>query len=293
VDTPSISVLTPTYNSARFLRDTLRSVRLQEAGGGVEHVAVDDGSTDDSIAILEEQGDRIVFSANAHVGLAGTMNAALRLARGSWVGWLNADDFYLPGVLAGVMRHASDDVDVIHGDTIFVDVEGRVLRLVPGHEAHPRVLRRYGPFMHTSSVFVRRGLLPEDAWDVALTQLLDWDLWLRLAEAGARFRYLPTPFSAFRRHSEQLSQNVTAEHDYEYDLLAVRFGVPLGERRSRTARVAGKIEHGLAKLRSGAYARQARVARECKGIEIRWFESPEALRRTERVLTVADGRGRP
>jgi glycosyltransferase involved in cell wall biosynthesis len=284
-DAPFISILTPSYNYARYLPDALLSVARQQTEGRVEHVVVDDGSSDDSVDVLRSWREPLVVAVKENEGQSATLNAALALASGTWIGWLNADDFYLPGALSEVERLASTGVDVVHGDAVFVDARGCVLRLTPGHEMHAGVLRRHGPFMHVSSIFIRKSLLTENAWDTGLRQLLDWDLWLRLAREGARFSYTPRILSAFRWHSGQVSANVTARDAHEYTTLSARFGVPPGDSTLHPSRIAGKLQHAMLKAKSGAYFRQWRVSRVLKGSDVRWFEDPGALRRVETLLS--------
>jgi glycosyltransferase involved in cell wall biosynthesis len=286
-----VSILTPSYNYARYLPDALRSVALQETEREVEHVVVDDGSSDDSVALLEAWSDHpLVLRVKENEGQSATLNAALALAGGEWIGWLNADDFYLPGALAEVERAASDDVDVIHGDAVYVDAEGRVLRFVPQHPMNVRTLRRYGTSMCPSSVFMRREILPDEPWDRNFRLLLDWNLWLTLAHRGARFTYVPWAFSAFRWHEQQVSQNPTPGLEDEFATMSRRFGVARPSHISRMPRLDGMVEHGVLKLRSRSYRRQWRIARELKGADMRWFDGPDALGRTERLLELADAR---
>src|SRR5690242_7659236 len=93
------SILTPSYNYDRYLGDALESVARQD-GVEVEHVVVDDGSTDSSVEILRAWQHPLRVEVQPNRGLARTLNRALELATGDVVGWLNADDFYLPGALA-------------------------------------------------------------------------------------------------------------------------------------------------------------------------------------------------
>src|SRR5215212_4667074 len=90
----SLSVLTPTFRSGRFLANNLASVR----GSGAQHVVMDGGSDDGSVELLDAASD-VVWRSEPDDGQSDALNKALVEATGDWIGWLNADEFYLPGVL--------------------------------------------------------------------------------------------------------------------------------------------------------------------------------------------------
>ncbi len=98
----SISVLTPTYQSGRFLPNALASV----ARSHVQHVVMDGGSSDDTVALLQA-APSVTWRSEPDRGQSHALNKALELADGEWIGWLNADEFYLPGVLEFVRNRLS------------------------------------------------------------------------------------------------------------------------------------------------------------------------------------------
>ncbi len=197
---PTVSVLTPSYQYASFLGDTLASVagqaRLEE------HIVFDGGSTDGTVELLAEQPNGKLFWKSApDDGQSDALNHALDHAGGDWIGWLNADEFYLPGALEAAMQVASaTGADVVVGSSVFVDETGHLIRLLETHPYSHRVLKYYGCYLLSSSVFIRRAVLPAEPWDVQLRTVMDWDLFLRLASTGARFASTRRPMSAFRVH---------------------------------------------------------------------------------------------
>jgi glycosyltransferase involved in cell wall biosynthesis len=278
---PDISVLTPSFGYAHFLRDALESVRLQ-TGASVEHIVQDGGSDDGTIELLAEYDGLVTWRSEPDQGQSDALNRALRLARGRWIGWLNADEFYLPGGLAQLAAEGDRaGADVVYGDTVFVDGEGRVTRLLPQHRYDPFVLRSYGPFISTVSVLFRRSALPPDPIDVDMRRMMDWDLYLRLGRHGARFRYHPVPVGAFRAHETRITATerrgffqrleLGGGFGREYDMLRRRYGA------MRLRRV-GHVLHGVEKLRDGSYRRQLR-ARRFRGADLRWFASADAAER--------------
>jgi glycosyltransferase involved in cell wall biosynthesis len=280
------SILTPSYNYARFLPDALESVARQE-GVDVEHIVVDDGSTDESVAVLREWRSPLRVEVQRNAGLACTLNHALALATGDVVGWLNADDFYLPGTLARVEQAflAEPGVDVIFGDSVFVDAQAHALRLAPQHPMNAVVLRCWESFVAPCASFRRREILPLPAWDERLRVLMDWDQDLRLLSAGAKYRYLPLTLAAFRRHSAQQSALRLPDDELEAQRVVRRHGLPLQGWRRRPSSALGHAMHAACKAAAGSYRRQL-AARNLRGRDTRWWATEEGAATVSALLAL-------
>jgi len=189
---PWLSVLVPTFNGAAFLSRALDSV-LAEGSSGVEVLAVDDGSSDGTLGVLESYKGRLELSVverRAGSWVANT-NLALRQAAGEWVSLLHQDDFWLPGRLAALRARLTESPRAalaLHG-CLFVDREGRVL-------GPWRVPLPCGP----TAMFRREPVLALGGLDEGLWYTADWDLWLRLAAAGPTV-CVPGALAAFRVHA--------------------------------------------------------------------------------------------
>ena len=286
-DRCDLSILTPSYGYAQFLPDAIASVKGQRAVS-VEHVIQDGASTDGTVALLESYGEGdLLWRSEPDQGQSDALNRALQLAGGRWVGWLNADEFYLPSGLERLVA-AGDaaGADVVYGDAIFVDGEGRMQRLLPEHAFNRFVLTSWGPFIQTASLIVRRSALGSDPIDASMRRMMDWDLFLRMAREGARFLYVPVPVGVFRAHDTRVTAterrvflrplHLGDGFGREYAMLRERYGAL---RRRRL----GHLVHGALKLGSGSYRRQLR-ARGLRGADMRWFRSPEAMASCERLL---------
>jgi glycosyltransferase involved in cell wall biosynthesis len=282
-----LSILTPTRNYASYLVDALESVAAQ-GDSRVEHVVVDGASTDGTQPLLEAWSDRIRYLSEPDVGQSDALNKAASMANGEWLGWLNADEFYLPHAFE--LLHAtldrSPEADVIYGDCCFVDAQGRLLRLVPQHGFDARTLRWYGPFIPSCAAFIRASSLPGRGWDATLRRVMDWDLYLELSRRQSRFVHVGAPLSAFRLHDDQVT--ATRVPYWEGEGLRVRAKHGLAVRPSivRVLHQVGQIDHGLRKLIVGGYYRQAKVRWRLHGADLRWFTSPSARDNVERLLTL-------
>lgn len=284
----SISVLTPSYNYARFIEDCLDSVARQQAAG-VQHVVADGSSTDETVALLRRRPSVDWFSEDDR-GQSDALAKALARSDGDWIGWLNADEFYLPGALQAVRTAIEDDplADVIFGDFAFVDEQGALLRLVPQHRFSELVLRWYGHLIHNSAMFFRRSLVEAAGWDAGLQKVMDWDLTLSFAAHGARFVYVPRALGAYRIHPAQVTAGLVPTTDPEKELVRRRWGIPHGRWNATITRLAGGAVHAGLKLAAGSYGRQLR-ARSFQGRSLRWFASEDAAAGVIRLLESSGG----
>src|SRR4030095_9000889 len=122
---PTVSIVTPAYNQAEFLRDTIESVLAQDYPN-IEYVVLDDGSTDETPNILAEYGDRFRWETHANMGQTATINKGWAMTSGEIVTWLNSDDTYLPGAVSKAVDflQRNPDVGVVYGDTLTTEADG-------------------------------------------------------------------------------------------------------------------------------------------------------------------------
>lgn len=228
--TRTFSVVIPAYQAAAWLPAALASVRTQDPAPD-EIVVVDDGSTDDTAAVLAAQGGAIRAFHQANGGEAAARNRGVAEARGDYVVYLDADDEFLPGRLAAL--HAALDadpgLDIVTTDA-WICVDGTDVGRIYGPQnrfAHDdqatEILRRNFVFGHAA---VRRSaLLAVGGYDTTLRHACDWDVWLRMIRAGSRVGLVPEPLSRNHRHAASLSADRVAMTEGE--LAVLRKAVPL------------------------------------------------------------------
>jgi hypothetical protein len=209
----------PTHNGAAFLPAALEGVCAQ-GDAALEVIAVDDGSTDATLAILGDYARRLPLKViERRVGnWAANTNLGLELARGEWVCFLHQDDLWRPGRLAAIQRTLGDGPApalLLHAAD-FIDPAGRTVGrwhcpLPPGPcgSAPARTVARllvqnFVPL--PAALFRRADALGVSGLDPELWFTADWDFWLKLAACGPT-RYLPASLAAFRLHPS--SQTVT------------------------------------------------------------------------------------
>ena len=206
-----VSIVIPSYESARWVRDAVASA-LAQTHPSCEVIVVDDGSTDGTAALLTAAfADVIQIVRQPNRGLAAARNAGLGRAQGEYVQFLDADDLLLPEKIAtqvAALEHAPD-FDVAFCDFAWLE-EGRLrpssmhVPRLPGGDALRALLGRNFIVCHAAlarTPVVRRA----GGFDEQLGACEDYDLWLRLAGAGSRFLHTPGDFALYRRTPGSMS----------------------------------------------------------------------------------------
>ena len=179
----NLSIITPTYNSAGTLADTLKSVQSQTYTE-VEHLIIDGGSQDETIAIARRHGERVCrVVSEPDDGLYDAMNKGIALASGEVIGILNSDDFYAgPQVLERVMNvFRQNEVDSVYGDLKYVHAgdTSKVVRSwrAGGYQVHNWLhgwMPPHPTFFVRSEVYERYG-----CFDTSFRSAADYELMLR------------------------------------------------------------------------------------------------------------------
>ncbi len=224
---PKISIVTPSYQQAAFLRHTLDSI-LEQQYPDLELIVIDGGSTDGSVDILRAYEPHLTYWESApDRGQAHAINKGLARASGAVLTWLNSDDVLLPGALAAVgeVFATYPPIEWLTGQPANLGSDG-VLRTTPLKTGRFRGLIRRGwyhgralGFIRQEGTFWRRELWERAGGqlDEALHYALDADLWRRFAQ-HADLVSLDRPLAAYREHPTQK----TAQIDRYYAELGVR-----------------------------------------------------------------------
>ncbi|MBI4576430.1 MAG: glycosyltransferase [Planctomycetes bacterium] len=202
---PLVTVVTPTFRSAPFLEDAIRSVLAQDCGP-IEYIVVDGGDDAETPAIVDRHGAGVThYLREPDGGQAAAINKGFRRARGDVLAWLNADDYYFPGAVSTALAcfQADPGLDVLYGDAVFCDADGQFLRYFTEVEPFDatRLLGLSNYICQPAAFFRRAALERVRGLDESLHFVMDWDLWCRFARAGCRFRYEPRPLAVNREHA--------------------------------------------------------------------------------------------
>lgn len=271
---PTMSVITPSFNSAEFIEDAIWSVSQQRAVT-VEHIVVDGASTDETVAILRRYLE-VQSSSEADKGQSDAINKGFLRATGDLVGWLNADDYYLPGGLEAIARsaHEHPEADVIHGDCVFVDREGRLVRSKVEHDFDPSILLYFGCYIPSTSTFFRRRIIERGRLlDCGYRVCMDFEYFARLAHLGCRFHYVPRFIAAFRWHGNNISLSQAARRAEERRQVQLRFGAkPYSDTTFKFLADVHRGKRVMRKVLSGNIFRELSVHR-MMGSDTHWQSS--------------------
>jgi glycosyltransferase involved in cell wall biosynthesis len=206
---PRISVLIPSFNSARFLRQALASV-LDQVPVPQEVLVQDGGSTDDTIDILRAYEGRVAWVSAPDEGQSDALNRALARSTGDVVLWLNADDLLLPGAIAAASAAfaINPDLSFAYGDFDIIDGDGVLVRTYQSSVySWDRVFAR-GCYIFSGSLFIRRQALAEiGGFEARLSACMDLDLLLRLGATG-RSMHVGRTIGQYRMHDDTKSSTM-------------------------------------------------------------------------------------
>lgn len=219
----TISLVTPSYNQADFLDETIRSV-LDQRYPALEYMVIDGGSTDASVDVIRRHEHGVAYWVSEHDrGQTDALNKGFHRATGDVVGYLNSDDLLEPGSLATVAQAFADPaVQWFCGGCSYVDERGRLLeQFSPLAPARPGDFFREGAQrIWQPSTFWRRSLFDRVGLpDASLHYIMDFEFWLRLTTAGVQLRTTDMPLSRFRVHST--SKTVTSGAKFRAELMRI------------------------------------------------------------------------
>jgi glycosyltransferase involved in cell wall biosynthesis len=267
---PLVSIVTPSYNQADYLEQTIQSVLAQDYPR-IEYLVVDGASSDGSVEIIRRYGDRLAWwVSEPDRGQAEAINKGMQRANGEIIAWLNSDDLYLPGAVSRAVAalQADPGLGLVYGDALTIDAQGRPL--------HPLVFGEWGlaelirfRIICQPAVFMRRSILEQAGYlDPAYHMMLDHHLWVRIAQR-AQIRYIGrpgrfVPLAAARHHPQ--AKNTSQPEKFAQETLrllawmqaqpALQALIAQGHRQvmGGAYRLAGRYL-----LDSGAYARALRA----------------------------------
>jgi GT2 family glycosyltransferase len=229
---PSISIVTPSFNQAAYLEETIQSV-LSQGYPRLEYIIIDGGSTDGSVDVIRKYGDRLAYwVSESDAGQSAAINKGFRRATGDIVAWINSDDTYLPGTL----RHAAQELsahpesDLVYGHCHYIDGQGSLLQRVDAWDFSPRrILTGIPTIIQPASFMRRRALERVGLLDESLHFLMDHDLYVRLLLGGCTFTKVDAVWACFRWHASSKTHNQWVGFNLELQKIVERTFAQPGE----------------------------------------------------------------
>lgn len=202
-----VSIVTPSYNQAAFIEETICSV-LDQGYPNLEYFIIDGGSSDGTVEIIKKYADHLAgWISEADRGQTDAINKGFARASGQIYAWLNSDDTYHPGSIAEAVAYleAHPEAGMVYGDANLIDDKGIVIGKFPARQTdYHRLMRGYVHIPQQAAFF--RG----DLWhqvgplDPTFYFAMDYDLWVRLSKV-ARLDYSARLWANFRLHGNAKS----------------------------------------------------------------------------------------
>ena len=205
-----ISVIVPTYNRAHQLPRTLDSILCQSCSPK-EIIVVDDGSTDETLALMTSEYPEIVFIQQQNTGVSSARNVGIKRASGDWIAFLDSDDEWLPEKLEIQMKalYENPEIKICHTNEIWIRNGKRVNPKKKHEKFGGWIFQKCLPLccISPSSVIIHKSIFKEiGLFDYSLPVCEDYDLWLRIT-ARNPVLYIEEPFLIkYGGHEDQLSK---------------------------------------------------------------------------------------
>lgn len=210
---PKVTIITPSYNQAQFIDETIQSV-LSQGYPNLEYGIVDGGSTDGSVDIIRRYADRLDWWVSERdKGQGEAINKGFSRATGEIVAWLNSDDVYLPGAIHAAVRALQEhpECGLVYGDVVSIDAEGTPFNVMTFEQWGLEDLMQF-KIISQPAVFMRRSVLAQTGYlDLSYHYLLDHLLWLRMARL-APMHYVPERWAMARYHAAAKNVSKTGEY---------------------------------------------------------------------------------
>jgi hypothetical protein len=220
---PHFAIVTPSLNSALYLRAAIDSV-LDQDYAGVSYAVQDRESDDGTAELLGDYGERVSWRSEPDAGQADAINRAFLRIPGDVMACINADDVYLPGALPYVGRFftKNPEIDVVYGHRIYIDAQGREIGrgIFPPHDS---VVLKWADYLPHDTVFWRRRVWDAvGPFDSTFSCAFAWDFFLRAQASGFRFHRAPIFLTCYRVHDLQKSKVEQPIRESESQLLRMR-----------------------------------------------------------------------
>jgi glycosyltransferase involved in cell wall biosynthesis len=252
---PKISVVTPSFNQAKYLEATMKSV-LDHGYPKLEYIVIDGGSSDGSVEIIEKYAEELAYwVSEPDRGQTHALIKGFERASGEIMAWLCSDDLYEPYTLREVAQIfvRKPHWQVVYGDALWIDAVSHPIRFQKEIGFNRFVwMYRYN-YIPQPSTFWRRGIYERvgglhERWDLTL----DADLWIRFAE-HTELHHVPRMWSRMRRYPEQKNMRLRSKSDEERALIRSRYLPDEPTWKRSLNQVAARGLRVALRMRRGAY----------------------------------------
>lgn len=205
-DLPKVTIVTPSFNQAEFLEETIKSV-LNQTYPNIEYIVVDGGSTDGSVDIIKKYEDKLAWwVSEPDNGQSDAINKGFAKATGDVYNWLNSDDILYPDAvkIAVHFMQKYPKNEVVYGDRIVIDNNGRIIDVFEPVSVSRKMAKFALRIPQETTFFSARIWKKVNGLNESLHFVMDSDLWMRLMKETS-FLHIPFFIAAYRNHEESKS----------------------------------------------------------------------------------------
>ncbi len=211
-----VSIITPSFNQASYLEQTMTSV-LNQDYPHIEYIVIDGASTDDSVEIIRKHESELTYwVSEKDNGQADAINKGFARATGDVIAWLNSDDYYLAGTISAAVKVFEEhpEIALVYGNMLAVDEHGKTFNTLNYKQLTLEDLLCF-QIIGQPAVFMRRSALAKTfGIDPAFHFLLDHSLWIQLAQHG-KILHVDQTLAAARYHAAAKNRAKAAEFGRE------------------------------------------------------------------------------
>lgn len=219
-----VSIIIPVYNQEKYLKETLQSV-INQSFSNWECILINDGSVDDSVAIINEyltQDNRFHFINSENKGVSNARNLALQQVKGDYILFLDGDDLIHPEKIAQAISNfqKNSDLSIVFNTTSYFQdtIENKLYDIkIDAELLHFNDLLLYWGekiIIPIHSAIIKRSLLDGIEFNTNLTAQEDWLVWLRLFQKNPKVLVLDAVLSFYRKHNTSRTQTVSLKEDH-------------------------------------------------------------------------------
>jgi glycosyltransferase involved in cell wall biosynthesis len=224
---PCVSIVTPSYNQAQYLEETILSV-LDQDYANLEYIVMDGGSTDGSVEIIRKYTDRLAYwTSEPDEGQSDAINRGFEKSTGQILAWLNSDDTYEPGTIQAVVDEflAHPEARLVYGEGWYIDDEG--LRIRPCSFVQSRFPSNYiynrDPILQQAAFWTRALWDEVGPLNQSLNWVFDWDWFIR-AYHKTSFHYVPKILANYRVHPQAKTRTQDIQRRMEHAWITSTYG---------------------------------------------------------------------
>lgn len=199
---PLVSIITPSYNQGKFIRETIESV-LNQDYPNIEYIVMDGGSSDETVEILKEYDNRIKWISEKDGGQADAVNRGIEMSSGEIIGWLNSDDTYMPGAIRKAVEflQKNNEVGMVYGEGYYTSTSSEIISRYPTETFNYDRLAEIC-FICQPTVFARKNVLIDVGMlDKKLHLCMDYELWMKIGKKHV-VGYIPQYLANSRMYEE-------------------------------------------------------------------------------------------